>query len=183
LRISALIFFVFIFSIKIYSQADSLQKIETEKRNQKKIYSRARKASIMSAALPGLGQAYNKKYWKIPIVYAGLGGLGYLFKINNDQFVMYRDIVRQFGKDNSLVLVSGNNVAYYQQLRDKYRKPRDFAIIGIVAFYLINIVDANVDAHLSTFDVSDDLSLEVKPYLDYNTNFNYGLSLKFKIGK
>jgi hypothetical protein len=155
------------------------------KPEKKAIYSSARKASIMSAILPGLGQAYNKKYWKIPIIYAGLGGFGYMFLTNNKQFNLYRANVVAYNDDDSLTLPAMPEFSSEQSqvLKLYYRKNRDFAVIGFSLIYLINIIDANVDSHLKTFDVSDDLSIHLEPWQStYKTNSGYrtatGLSVK-----
>jgi len=153
----------------------------------KATYSSARKASIMSAILPGLGQAYNKKYWKIPVIYAGLGGFGYMFLINNKQYNIYRSNVIAYN-DNDPTTIP--NLPEYssdqsQVLKLQYRKYRDFAVIGFSLIYLINIIDANVDAHLKTFDVSDDLSIYIDPWQStYKNSSGFrtatGLSIKLK---
>ena len=155
------------------------------KEQKKAIYSSARKASIMSAVLPGLGQAYNKKYWKIPIIYAGIGGFGYMFLTNNKQYNLYRTNVRAYYDEDSTTLPTITNYTGDQLQTQKlyYRKFRDFAIIGFSIVYLINIIDANVDAHLKTFDVSDDLSINIDPWQNtYKTASGYktatGLSIK-----
>lgn len=157
-------------------------------RNKKKVYSHARRATLMSALLPGLGQAYNKKYWKIPIIYAGLGGFGYMFAINNSEYTYYRDNLRAIYDDDPNTL---NNTNYQdwqlQSLRDQYKKNRDLALIGFFAVYLLNIVDANVDGHLTTFDVSDKLGFHLDPLfypgsLDRQTKQSfYGMSLTFNL--
>jgi hypothetical protein len=125
-------------------------------------YHSPRKASIYSAVLPGLGQAYNKKYWKIPIVYAGVGSFGYLAWQNQSAFSEYK---------NAYILLDNNQPNNYPNfnkqalinLMDEYRKQRDLCILGVVAFYAIQIVDANVDANLFDFDISDDLTLRLVP--------------------
>lgn len=129
-----------------------------------------RKATIMSACLPGLGQAYNRKYWKIPVVYAGLGTFGYFAFYTNSQYKGYKD--EYIFRTNNPALV--NNYPGYStdQLKsnvDFYRRYRDLSVILIAAVYTLNIVDANVDAHLFTFDVSNDLSLNWSPSLQFNT--------------
>lgn len=155
------------------------------KPQKKAVYSTARKASIMSAVLPGLGQAYNKKYWKIPVIYAGLGGFGYMFLTNNKQYNLYRANVIAYNDNDSLTLPSMPEYSSDQSqiLKLQYRKNRDFAVIGFSIVYLINIIDANVDAHLRTFDVSDDLSIHIDPWQStYKTSLGYrtatGLSIK-----
>ena len=152
---------------------DSLAQV---KANKKKNYSEARKASILSACLPGLGQAYNKKFLKIPIIYAGLGGLGYMFVVNTKEYNYFRrNLIREADGDPNTI----NETRYDQNqlLTQKitYRKRRDIAAIGIALLYILNIVDANVDAHLKTFDVSDDLSIRIEPWLNgYTSGYGYG---------
>jgi Family of unknown function (DUF5683) len=124
-----------------------------------------KKAALLSAILPGLGQAYNRKYWKIPIIYAGLGGLGYLFASNNDSYNSYR---------NELIFRMNNNMQVndYPQLAERdlliqkevFRKYRDLSALGFLLVYASNIIEANVDAHLMTYDISDDLSLKWQPH-------------------
>jgi hypothetical protein len=122
-----------------------------------------RKATIYSAVLPGLGQAYNQKYWKIPIAYAGIGTFSYLAYKNQVEFNRYKNayIIRQ---DNQIDEFYGvyNNQALINKM-DALRKQRDLCIIGTVLFYAIQIVDANVDANLFNFDISDDLSFRITP--------------------
>ena len=146
---------------------DKLEKdsLDQARLKQKKIYSSPRKASIMSAVFPGLGQIYNRKYWKAPVIYAGLGGLGYIFLNNNGLYNDYREALKYSLDNGGVALIDG--VSYTTtQLQDQkisFRKNRDFAGLGLILLYLLNIIDANVDAHLKTFDVSDDLSLIISP--------------------
>jgi hypothetical protein len=161
--------------------ADSIAK---QKAVNKAIYSRARKAAVMSAIIPGLGQAYNRKYWKIPVIYAGLGTLTYLLVNNQKKFKEYQTYLRNETDSDSLTT---NPYDYNQDellvQKKYYQKYRDLAAIGIVVVYLFNIIDANVDAHLMTFDVSDDLSLRIEPWQvpDFRRGrvaFTTGVSLK-----
>ncbi|MCB0430416.1 MAG: hypothetical protein H6585_04905 [Flavobacteriales bacterium] len=126
------------------------------------------KAAIMSAVLPGLGQAYNRKYWKIPIVYGAFGGLTYFALYNNSKYRLYRDeYVARINEDSvnidpALSWIPTDNLRSAQSTFRRYRD-FDFILMGVV--YTLNIVDAVVDAHLYYFDVSDDLSLEWHPSL------------------
>jgi hypothetical protein len=139
------------------------------KHNKKKVYAGPRIASVLSMVVPGLGQAYNRKYWKIPIVYAGLGGFGYMFSYYNG---IYSDISKNLRYEYDDNSETANNSGYtgeqLQDLKIVPRKRRDLAIIGLSVMYVLNIVDANVDAHLKTFDVSDDLSIQVNPWHSLN---------------
>lgn len=149
----------------------------------KAIYSSARKATIMSACLPGLGQIYNRKYWKAPVIYVALGGIGYWGVTNHVKYKYYSDNLR-YANDDDPNTINSTLYSNDQLITQKryYRKYRDYAIIVGALVYLVNIIDANVDAHLKTFDVSDDLSLQFKPYstFDYNNNLQAGLTLKLK---
>jgi hypothetical protein len=139
----------------------------------------------MSAALPGLGQAYNKKYWKVPVIYACAGGLAYSFQFNQSRYVTYRDAYKyRIDGDAS---TTDPYIGYYSDddlsaLYSYYKRYRDLTVIGFAAVYLLNIVDAAVDAHLYHFDVSDDLSFEMQPAMIQTTAMGYsgGLSLKVK---
>lgn len=155
--------------------------VQQKKATKKAIYSRARKATIMSAVFPGLGQIYNHKYWKAPVIYAALGGIAYWGINNHVQYKYYSDNLKAIYDENP----DTNNETLYSanQLIDQkryYKKYRDMAVMLGALVYAINIIDANVDAHLKTFDVSDDLSLKVKPYynLNYNSTLQTGLTLK-----
>lgn len=155
--------------------------VRTQRAVKKAIYSSARKATIMSACFPGLGQLYNKKYWKAPVIYAALGGIAYWGISNQKKYKYYSDNL------SSQVTYSVNATPYKSiddlvTQKKYYRKYRDMSIMIGILVYLVNIIDANVDAHLKTFDISDDLSLQINPYsnIDYNNKLQAGVSLKFK---
>ena len=128
-----------------------------------------RKALLLSLALPGLGQAYNRSYWKIPLIYAGLGTLGYFIIYNNN---VYQDFSEAYliklknPSANPPVIGYPNGlqrVESYRQGKDIYRRNYELSLILTAALWALNMVDANVDAHLRGFDLSDDLSLRIKP--------------------
>jgi hypothetical protein len=146
------------------------------------------KASVYSALLPGLGQIYNKKYWKAPIVWLGLGGLTYSIIYNNRSFNSYQnELIARAAGDSLSFNPSYNNypIPYLTSFRNSHRSNRDLSIVGLAAFYALNIVDATVDAHLYKFDVDRSLSLkaETNPYIAYDgkleANFRFKLSLRF----
>lgn len=135
----------------------------------------------MSAIVPGLGQVYNKKYWKTPVIYAALGGLGYWGISNHVKYKYYSDNLRAiYDDDESTVNTTFYSDAQLIALKRDFKKYRDIAIMAGALVYVLNIIDANVDAHLKTFDVSDDLSLKLKPYtgFDYKNNLQTGITLK-----
>lgn len=129
----------------------------------------------MSVVIPGLGQIYNKKYWKVPLIYGGVAALVYYGNSNNDYYVIFRDaynikkgtiegtIPEEISQLDDQALVSW---------REKYRRSRDLCIIGLFGIYMLNIIDANVDAYLFNFDVSDDLSLRIEPMIFNNIELN-----------
>ncbi len=125
-----------------------------------------KKAAIFSAILPGLGQAYNEKYWKIPIVYSMMGGLVYWSYYNNKQYKRYLDAYVAVTDDDENTVdefdgsVSRENLLYY---KNKFRRNRDISLIMIGVSYLFNIIDASVDAHFSDYDVGEDLSIKIRP--------------------
>jgi hypothetical protein len=133
-----------------------------------------RKAAIRSAILPGLGQIYNKKYWKLPIIYGALGTSAAIFFYNLNN---YRDTrfayrvkfnMRANGTDSALFVKIKDNLKPLSEeslrfYRDQFRRDIDYSALFFVLLWGLNVVDAAVDAHLKPFDVSPDLSLEVKP--------------------
>jgi hypothetical protein len=137
-----------------------------------------RKATIYSAVLPGLGQIYNRKYWKVPIVYGGFAALGYFINFNNEEYVKFRqaysDIIDLDPNTISYTrlnanpdfLEDGKIKQFTERLRsakDYWRRNRDLVVIGTVVFYAVNIIDASVDAHFFNFDISDDLTFNWTP--------------------
>lgn len=132
------------------------------------------KATIMSACLPGLGQVYNGKWWKVPIVYAGLGGLGYLVYSNYYEFSSYLHAYEFKTGDlpegvtlntHETDLANKYSDSQLQTYKDLYRRDFELYTILTVAWYGLNILDACVDGHLYSYDISDDLSLSLDPYL------------------
>lgn len=139
------------------------------------------KATMLAVALPGMGQIYNRKYWKIPLVYAGFGGMAYALKLNSTNYTTYTKALQDFQDDipetNSFMKIKGlEDPALYdtpqefkhyedQMLRlvEYYKRYRDLSYIGIGFWYLITILDANVDASLFNYDVSNNLDIAVSP--------------------
>lgn len=124
-----------------------------------------RTATLRSALLPGLGQAYNEKYWKIPVIYGGLAASVYFIDRNGGSYRRYRQALIDRHDPNRTDPFEG---IYTEQqlnsLKDTYRRWRDYSYIGLIAVYVLQVVDANVDAHLYDFDVGDDLSLRMRPW-------------------
>lgn len=144
-----------------------------------KIGQSPKRAAIYSAILPGMGQAYNKRYWKIPIVYAGMAFGGYLVYFNTTEYRFYRDIY--FNRVNNLPDnwdrpdVSNADV---KNVRDIYNKRRQQSWVYTSVFYFVQVADAFVDAHLSSFDISDDLSVRPAIFEPNGIEYAGGIGLK-----
>ena len=155
--------------------ADTVVKeTKTTKPVKSKKFNRPTKAAIMSACLPGLGQIYNRKWWKVPIVYAGLGGIGYLSYSNYSEYRSYLHAYEFKTGDlpegvtlneYEAALASRYVEGQLQTYKESYRRDFELYTILTVAWYGLNIIDAIVDGHLYTYDISDDLSLSIDPYL------------------
>ncbi|QHT65603.1 hypothetical protein GXP67_02455 [Rhodocytophaga rosea] len=172
-------FFLTFSTSAVVAQTDTTTIIQESKSAAKTIAIRKRynprKATLFSAALPGLGQIYTKQYWKLPILYAGVGVLGYFIIDNHRNYIIWRDryITQRTASESKLELpivypTTGTAIPLdrLKQAKDYYRRNRDFTVILSGLTYVLNIVDANVTAHLKDFDLSDDLSLSVQPAVD-----------------
>jgi len=140
------------------------------------------KAAFYSAVVPGLGQAYNKKYWKIPIIYVGIGSGVYFYNRNTKDYNRFRDAYKRRlagFEDDEFQGISTDRLIDAQRTASRNR---DVSLIVSLAFYLLNIVDANVDAHLRQYNISDDLSLVPNVTTDTpNNQPSYGLSFTFNL--
>lgn len=137
-----------------------------------------RKATMYSAVLPGLGQIYNRQWWKVPIIYGGFVGLGMAIQWNHNYYTSYKQAYIDMNDGNLEtdsykelpILANVNELGSHtsenqtaQTRFEYYNRQRDLLIIGTVGFYLLNILDANVNAHFLDFDISEDLSLHFEP--------------------
>ena len=180
---------------EVLKSADSLNTVtitidtsaDGKKKSKVRVYNPG-KAAVRSAILPGWGQVYNKKYWKVPIVYAGLGISAGVFFYNLETYQDTRmaytirvteDTARYDEIPEYLQPISTESLRYY---RDSYRQAMDYSILVFLLIWGLNVVDAAVDAHLKGFDVSPDLSLKFKPYYSPNAGTT-GLTLVMNIGK
>lgn len=140
------------------------------------------RATMYSAVLPGLGQAYNKKYWKIPVIYGLAGTFVYLIDYNNKQYVKYKNAYSDMNDGLISQFEVYTNTEILGKIKDSYRRDRDFNIILLSFTYVLNIIDATVDAHLYNYEINDDLSLRLEPTL-MNTTYSQntlGISCSFK---
>ena len=154
---------------------------------------RPSRAAFYSAILPGLGQAYNKKYWKIPIVYAALGTGIYFYIDNTNEYNRYRDAFKSrlagfntdefWGTDANGNPLATPNISEDGLIRAQrtLRRNREISLLVTIGIYALNIIDANVDAHLLQYNVDENLA--VKPHFRFNeldASTNLGLTVDFK---
>jgi hypothetical protein len=171
------------------SSASKISKSDTSKQ---KVYN-PKVAARRSAIVPGLGQIYNKKYWKLPIIYGGLGVTRYIFVNNIKIYKEYKfaysarikaepptlDSTDYHQLDDIYKVLSPNSI---RSARDEFRRYVDYSALVFLLLWGLNVVDAAVDAHLKNFDISPDLSLQVRPGYSEMAKTN-GVSLVLKIGK
>ena len=160
--------------------------------------SRIKKATTLSTIFPGAGQIFNKSYWRVPIVWGGLASTIYTIDWNNRGYQRFKTAYsllidyEKLSPDERLEKYPNGapdefrgaySSTFLKNLKDSYRRNRDLCIILTAVVYLLNILDAHVDAHLQDYDISDDLSMNIEPYFDYttvNTQPVYGLSMSLK---
>ena len=122
------------------------------------------KSTIYSALLPGLGQAYNGDYWKIPIWWGGLAACAYFYHMNDMQYKRFKYIYQLTKHPQETGYVGTITDQQAEWYRDRYRRYRDYSIIATILVYALNIVDANVFAYMADFDVNDNIaSLQIEP--------------------
>ena len=176
---SRFVFFLFCFSVPYLCPAQTVNDstgvtVDTVKSASVDTFytrRRANRAALCSAVLPGLGQAYNKKYWKIPILYAGVAALAYFIDYNNRNYKDFRKAY-EYRVDGDSTTIDAYVELYPDAnsllvRKDYYRRTRDLMWIISSGVYILNIIDAYVDGHLSDFDISDDLSLHAQPGFHY----------------
>lgn len=154
------------------------------------------RAAFYSAVFPGMGQVYNKRYWKVPIVYGALGAGVYFYDRNNSLYQRYRTAFkrRQAGftddefydrnpDDDIIPTTPDQSDAALEDAQERFQRDRDLSLVVTIILYALNIVDANVDAHLKQFNIDDDLSFDMQPYIENNlvtNNPNYGMAFVFR---
>lgn len=148
---------------------------------QENIFKNPKKAAVFSAAIPGLGQIYTEKYWKVPIIYAGLITTGYYIKENYSLYNKYKTtyVNRLQGDitDEYINLYSNNQLV---TLTEYYKRNTEVSVLFFALTYILNILDASVSAHLFEYNISEELSIDVRPvYL--HTGNSSGLSLSIKL--
>jgi hypothetical protein len=205
MRIRLICFLCLIFCARTGLSA-SLDSLKQEKRDSVKVVKMPykiipRQATLKSLMIPGWGQLYNRQYWKLPLVAGAFITLGMIANYNQVRYSKYRDyyyVVSLHPDDPKYVPPATVAVPYedgvtrdldvnqLKRINDGFRRNRDYTYIGMALAWALNIVDANVSAHLKTFDVSDDLSMRVKPIMEIDPlsqGMVSGLSLSFNFKK
>ncbi|MFM1878358.1 MAG: hypothetical protein RLZZ241_1224 [Bacteroidota bacterium] len=150
------------------------------------------KAAFYSAVLPGLGQAYNKRYWKIPLVWGAIGTGTYAYLFNDALYDRFRDAFKRrragFTDDEFWDLNTSDGITpsspnlsneALQDAQERYQRDRDLSLLITIGLYALNIIDANVDAHLKQYNVNEELSMQMQPYLEAHPisgNPHYGMA-------
>lgn len=151
-----------------------------------KDYPNPRKAALLSLVIPGAGQVYNKRWWKVPLVYGAMGGMVYAIDFNQDLYrrlkTAYLQKINNQEVEPELARLDARTLRI---LRDRYDKNTQLSYVGLVVVYALQSVEAFVDSHLKTFTVNDDLSLQVKPsfqtdLLAGHPTVGIGVALKFE---
>lgn len=142
-----------------------------------------KKATTLAMICPGAGQLYNKSYWKVPIVVGAFATMGYVIDWNARGYKRYRTAYNQVVNGQPDEFEGRYSAEYLKNMKDNFRRNRDLCIILTGALYLLNVVDAHVDAHLKDYDISDDLSVRLEPtvfqnYASRNGYYGVGMSLK-----
>jgi hypothetical protein len=142
-----------------------------------------RRAVLLSVILPGMGQVYNQKYWKVPIIYGAGGAFAYFIGFNQTQYKKFRDAYDN-GSPDTPALIDGQYYDYevLPRGRDYYRRYRDLSVLGLGAIYFLNVVDAMIDASFFYYDVSDDLSLHIQPVVLENPDLTSAVGIRVNFG-
>ena len=186
-------------SIRAKNEADSLALLNNDDIAKRRL-PEPNKSVWLALAIPGAGQIYNRKYWKLPIVYGGFVGCAYALtwngKMYKDYMQAFQDIMSDNPNNDSYMdflppsytkeMVEARK-SYYQDLftkrKDVYRRQRDLSVIAFIGVYLLSVIDAYVDAELSNFDISNDLSMTWEPAIfnDAYRKAPLGVGLKCSI--
>ncbi len=148
------------------------------------------KAQLYSAVLPGLGQIYNRKYWKVPIIYGIAGAVVFSYFYNNNYYkelndayieVSYMDPPPTSYEFRGRQINSNDMAGAFRTEKERFRKWKDYALVGIAAVYLLNIIDAMIDAYFLEYDISDDISFKLTPALINNDIFASSMGMRLCI--
>lgn len=186
------VFSLLTLSFGAWAQQDTIQQPvtvigeEVEPAVKKKKHSPG-KAALFSAILPGAGQVYNKKYWKLPIIYGGFAALGYYIGNNTKNYKIYRDEFNSRTDENPYTVpdpgLSNLSDGIVRSRKDTYSRWRDWSIFFTGLLYALNVLDAYVDAHLMDFNVGKDFLLTLDPHAApvSPNSLSLGLSLNLRL--
>ncbi len=164
-------------------QVENQSEDKKEKTDYSSLPKNPKKATILSAIVPGAGQVYNGKAWKVPLLYAGFMTDIYFISYNNKRYETFRTALFAYDAGDQSQFPSLNREALVRNV-DYWRQSRDLTILLLAGIYALNLIDANVDAHLSGFDISDDIALKIEPnvgtFAASNTSMGVTLKLQFK---
>ena len=175
-KIVSIFIFISLYFFSVETTAQSTNSIttsdkinSTDSSNKKKIKKfNTRTATLRSAMIPGWGQIYNKKYWKLPLVYGGLGITASVFQYNVKNYNLLRQAFSYrtdtISANDALIDPRFKNLSTnaIQSYRTSFRQNVDYTVLFFIAFWGLNVIDATVDANLKAFDVNDNLSLQIK---------------------
>lgn len=189
MKIHFIILLFLYFTISSYCQNDSIvlkfdEKVEKTSFRADPFEANApAKAAFYSAILPGLGQAYNGSYWKVPLAYIAIGTPLYFYIDNNSKYNRYRDAFKRrlagFQDDEFVGILTEDDLVNAQKL---FRENRDLSLLLTIGAYILNIVDANVEAHLDQFSITEDLTMRPSQIQNWSTGqLAFGLSFNLKL--
>ena len=174
---------------KVLTQDDSLI-VESRDTVMIKSYAKRydpQRALLLAAIVPGLGQIYTKKYWKLPLVYGGFIAIGYGFNSYNNFYQQYKkelfyNLENGYDQDNESRPGENTTTGNYRTAVDFYRNKRDLMILLMGGMYILQIIDAHVDAHLKEFDLNPNLQVSIQPSINQSdlTGRQSGVSIIFK---
>jgi hypothetical protein len=174
---AGLLLFIPVFSVNSQVQ-DTVDAVNLVKEHS------TRRAVISSIICPGLGQIYNRKYWKLPIIYGAGGAFVYFIGFNQLKYQKFKDAIVNGASTKEPVLIDGYPYKYdiLPRGRDYYRRYRDLSVFGLGAIYFLNIVDALVDATFYYYDVSDDLTMRIEPALIEGPGMTSSIGFRINLG-
>lgn len=181
-------FFIFVFSLSTVKSQEKIDQLTSEDVLKSEGYNplTPATAAFYSAILPGLGQVYNKQYWKLPFVYGAMATSMYYFSINNESYKRYRNAykIREAGYQDEFTLDDGTTLISREGLvsaQNTLKQNRETSLLLFIGFYVLQIVDASVSAHLLQFNVNDKISFDPKIFNDSNNNKPFvGLTFNYK---
>jgi hypothetical protein len=181
-------FFIFVFSLSTVKSQEKIDQLTSEDVLKSEGYNplSPATAAFYSAILPGLGQVYNKQYWKLPFVYGAMATSMYYFSINNESYKRYRNAykIREAGYQDEFTLDDGTTLISREGLisaQNTLKQNRETSLLLFIGFYVLQIVDASVSAHLLQFNVNDKISFDPKIFNESNDNKPFvGLTFNYK---